>query len=470
MAPDAAAADEVNRESERVFGELILTSGIVQLSSAAARLRFLSTPPLESQTVTGVAAHARQFLSEDATEASSPWIFGTGQVKRNAFLQKFDARAKATVQTQARGYPFAFNYRVRLVSMDQSIANKGIWANRDYHGHIWKGDYVAASGDPRDRRLDVSIDRNGLLGQHVIYEGSSPTDLKIYEGQLTFKASTFDWYVPDPGAATAYDPDLTQDSTAALKFKTRSMPGIPGGGGRSIHLERPAPMKLMKDEGDPLSWQIKGPPTFEGLFNNDLDMVFGETTELERYALEQAERRWVREEEVKFQWKLVWHGQNLTLTVDGAPTDRPYQLLLVIEEDVYSGESLPENVGDSTALESLRTEIHTVFPLEVVNQLVIVPEDFFRKEREALETARKCWQDCNKRFAISEGVGPRPPRGELHRKLSETLGNSTSTASLAEKHNRQLAHVMATSPDVFHDAVQAGELLEADLERLAQYR
>ena len=105
VAPDAAGSEEANQQSERDFGELMLTSGIVQFSSAAVRLRFFSTPPLESQTVTGVTAHARQFLSEDATEASSPWIFVAGVIKRDAVLKKFDARTKATVQTQVRGNP-----------------------------------------------------------------------------------------------------------------------------------------------------------------------------------------------------------------------------------------------------------------------------------------------------------------------------------------------------------------------------
>ena len=469
LAPDAAGAAEANLQSERDFGELMLTSGIVQLSSAAARLRFLSTPPLESQTVTGVTAHARQFLSEDATEASSPWMFGAGVIKRDAVLKKFDARAKATVQTQVRGYPFAFNYRVRLVSVDHSVGSTGIWAARNYHGEIWKGDYLAASGDPRDKRLDVSINRNGVLADHLIHEGPSPTEPKTFGNRLTFKASTFDWYVPALGAVTALDPDLTEASIKALKFKTGSLEGVPGNGGRSIHLERPSPMKLLKDEGDPFA-SLRTSPTFEGLLNNDLDLAFGDTSAAERYLLEQAERRWVSDEEVTFQWQMVWNGQNLVLTVDGSPTDRPYQLLLVIEEDVYSGETLPQNVQHPTDLDALRTELHTVFPLEVVNQVVVVPEDFFRGEKEALERGAQLWQDCNSRFAISAGIQRRPPRGDLHRRLSEIVGESESTASLAEKHNRQLAHVMATSPEVLEDVIQARDLPSVDLERLAHYR
>ena len=104
-------------------------------------------------------------------------------------------------------------------------------------------------------------------------------------------------------------------------------------------------------------------------------LTIGATTNLEH-----AERRHVKNEQVQIDWSLDWSDGELVIGLAGRPNERPLRIEVVIEETVYSGEALPKDladVGQTLNTAENREVIHTAFGVELVNQLVFVPQDFF---------------------------------------------------------------------------------------------
>src|SRR5262249_31717043 len=71
-------ADAANAQSRQDYANLQTSSGMFRLISTAAWLRFLSTPPRESQTVSGYEIDSRSFVDEAPTTATSPNILFYG--------------------------------------------------------------------------------------------------------------------------------------------------------------------------------------------------------------------------------------------------------------------------------------------------------------------------------------------------------------------------------------------------------
>ncbi|MFN2136959.1 MAG: hypothetical protein ACK2UK_13450, partial [Candidatus Promineifilaceae bacterium] len=107
----AAAANEQARQQ---YANLQVASGMLHLIKTAAWLRFLSTPPQESQTVSGGVVDSRAFYDEQADTATSSYIFPIGVIEHPATLKRYQARSRARMTTQEPGYVPAFTYRVVL--------------------------------------------------------------------------------------------------------------------------------------------------------------------------------------------------------------------------------------------------------------------------------------------------------------------------------------------------------------------
>ena len=170
-------------------------------------------------------------------------------------------------------------------------------------------------------------------------------------------------------------------------------------------------------------------------------------------SLEKAERRHVKiepqiQQGVRVDWKLNWAAGKLEITLAGRPEDRPFQVHVVVEETVYSGE--PFGVEDPLSNPQLVEQIHTPFVAEIVNQLVLVPEEFFTKERKTLEEGTKAWREFERRFAEQAPVGPGDPIEFLHKSIRALYTRSLSTATLTATFDMRLEFAMREAPELWN--------------------
>src|SRR5262249_6185880 len=80
----AAIASQINEQSKRDYAQLQTVSGMYRLAHLAAWLRFLSTPPESSQTVSGSTHDSRAYVSQEPTIAKSPKIFPATEIEAPA--------------------------------------------------------------------------------------------------------------------------------------------------------------------------------------------------------------------------------------------------------------------------------------------------------------------------------------------------------------------------------------------------
>jgi hypothetical protein len=469
-----------NEQAARDLADLQVASGMVHLVAAGARMRFLSTPPVQSETVRNAQTVATQaFESEEPATATSPWIFSAGVIESPATLKRFHAHARASVDTQEPGYSFAFNYRVKLVAVGSEIGREGWW-NAGYVDHVWRPSYVPATGDPRNQRLQADIYPGTLHGSGVhLYTpngnhdgGPSPAEPYHNSGTVTMNASTFDWYVP---TRTFFFPLRTPGGLAASAGQRGG--GLGGVSGGSISVHAMSPVEAQSASGAAVvvtggSGASGGAGAAGGAqISTVVDVisnVSGNGVPFGRdqfdASLEHAERRHVRTEPVTFDWRMDWEDGYLQVQVTGRPENRPFQLWLVIEEDVYSGETLP-HIGEPIAMPNLRTQIHTAISLEIVNGTLLVPDTFFKEETDALAKGRKLWHDLNYHYAKSHQPGPgEPSMLGLAEQLQRTLGDSMSTAAIAERLNRRLGFMLTHARSLFMRVWQTDRVEETHVD------
>jgi hypothetical protein len=160
--------------------------------------------------------------------------------------------------------------------------------------------------------------------------------------------------------------------------------------------------------------------------------------------LRSAERRHVRKEQVTLDWTLTWKDGELNVTVSGRPDQRSFQAFVVVEEGIASGEPLggPE-------------QLHTPCVAEIVNQLVLIPEDFFAKERADLERGERIWNDVLRRFSESAELEPEDPIVAAVFEGRDALAESRSTSTLADIQQRRLGAAREHNAAIFEAAMGA---------------
>lgn len=167
-----------------------------RLTTTAAWLRYLTTPPIVSQTVSGSSSDTRRLIDLTPTTATSPDILFHGVVDEPATLKRYDARCRVRMTTQLPGYTPQFHYRVVLRTINSTYSHEAWW-QRSYVDDIWQAEYVPAAGDPRCKRLRTDVQHGLILSEIVMHEGPSPTPgVAVPRRHATIKATTFDWYVP----------------------------------------------------------------------------------------------------------------------------------------------------------------------------------------------------------------------------------------------------------------------------------
>ncbi|HVY54652.1 MAG TPA: hypothetical protein VHC46_02755, partial [Thermodesulfobacteriota bacterium] len=442
-------AASANEQARQDYTNLQAATGMFRLISTAAWLRFLSTPPMSSQTVSGYVRDSRTFRDEMPTVATSPSIVLVGIIKHDATLKRYDAHNRIRITAQEPGYVPAFRYRIVLRTINSIFGKEG-WNSHDYVGDIWRADYEPAQGDPRCNRLRTELIHNSILSEVVLYEGESPSQTVTRSGEATLEASTFDWYVPVVSPWSRHvDIDVGVKLSTANFIPAAGTKGTVAPGGMSIHLLSnddltQGPMQVMK----------YSPPLDIGGRDELLDIDLAKLTDV---PLDKAERRHVKNESVTIKWQLNWTADQLEIRLFGRPGDRPFQACIVVEEAVYSGETAPENLADVLSDQGLVEYIHTPFVSEVVNQLVLVPEEFFTEERKAIEKSIKMWREFIRRFAERAPIGPGDPIEFLDDSIRELATRSLSTSTLATVFDMRVEFAMREAPELWEAVVRESE-------------
>jgi hypothetical protein len=442
-------ADAANEQAKQDYANLQTATGMLRLVSTSALLRFLSTPPRESQTIKGLVLDSRIPHDSTSTMAKSPSIHPVGVIEHAATLSRYNARARASINTQEPGYSPPFRYRVLLRTIDSKFGMEG-WTDRKYVGDVWQPDYVPVQGDPRLKRLKSDLVTGFILTEVLLHEGVSPPGSFGLSGHATLTAATFDWYVPVLHPWSSYSENVKELAKYAIPGGVAGGNGkkeMLGSGGVSFHLIGQnavdnIPIKAL-DYSGPLLGAAADP-------NLDLSDFIGVVDP----AFDMAERRHVSVEEVDVDWQLNWADGNLEVRLFGTPGNRPFQLQVVVEETVYSGEIVPDNPGDILANEQLVEHIHTPFVAEMVNQLVYVPEEFFDKEREAIAESARLWREFLRRFAEVGPIGPGDPIQFLQQSIGDLVKVSPSTSTLAATIDKRVEFAMREAPELWERATR----------------
>ena len=185
-----------------------------------------------------------------------------------------------------------------------------------------------------------------------------------------------------------------------------------------------------------------------------LDIDFVALTDV---SLDKAERRHVKIEDVVVKWQLNWTVDKLEVRLFGGPEDRPFQAHIVVEETVYSGETFPENIGDVLSDQRPLERIHTPFVAEMINQLVFVPEIFFREELRAFKRGDKILGEFERRFAKQAPVGPGDPIEFLQKSVREMASRSSSTSTLAAVMDERVEFATRQAPELWDSVLREAQ-------------
>ena len=447
----AAAANE---QAKTDYANLQVATGMFRLISTAAWLRFLSTPPAKSQTVSGYAVDSRFFISQSPTVAESRSIHPVGVIKHDATLKKYEARTRFVIRTQEPGYVPAFRYRV-VLRLVNSVFPGGGWRKQEYNGDIFQVDYEPTAGDARCNRLVTNFKQNAILSEVVLFEGTSPIQTINRFGERKLQASTFDWYVPVRSFAGVHE-KITDISVEIERSHTEKK--VRSGGTSHYLLEerktQPAPLPVMSN-GAPLRFNAS-----DEFFEMDSMLSMAEAN------LDNAERRHVKVEEVTIKWQLTWTGDRLEVRLFGKPEERPFQVHVVVEESVYSGETPPDNIVDVLADTGLVEQLHTPVAADMVNQLVFVPQSFFDEEAKALREAAKLWSEFIRRFAENGPIGPGDPIEFFEQSISEKIMHSESTATLIATLKERMNFAEKHAPDLWEEIQRQASIVQRQEEEM----
>jgi hypothetical protein len=443
-----AVAIAANEQAQQDYANMQVATGMFRLITTAAWLRFLSTPPDRSETVSGTPADSRAFHDQQPATATSPSIFPVGVIDHPATLKRYQAQSRIRVTTQEPGYVPAFRYKIVLRTIESLFGNEG-WESRSYVGDVWRAEYEPTQGDPRCKRLRTELRKNSILSEIVLYEG--PSNLQpvlLSDDEVTIRAATFDWYAPVVSPWSSYADAVEESVSPNTGAGGKKM--MVGSGGVSIHLRG-------NQSPRPPSVPFIGDPS--PLVSSIVDEIvsFGDYTTLTDASLEKAERRHVKIENVTVRWKLNWTADKLEVRIFGKPEDRPFQVHLVIEETVYSGATPPDDIGDVLVEQQFREQIHTPFVGEIVNQIVFVPEEFFAEESKAIERASKMLDHYARRFAEQRPIGPGDPIEFLQKSVRESITRSPSTATLAATLDMRVEFARRYGPELWDQVLMEAE-------------
>ncbi len=458
---DDVVAAAANAKSADDYARLQMVSGMLHLVHMAATLRFLSTPPDRSQTVDGSARDSRALINSASTTATSPSVLPKGVIESPATRKRYAAAAVARIRTQEPGYVPSFRYRVVLRTLRSSFGSEG-WRHLDYVGDVWRPGYESTQAEPRVKRLRTEFFGSSVLSEVVLYEGIAPTVPVHLAGERTINASTFDWYLP-----VGRGPELSDTMAYADQMPLRILGAVDGTavatGGVSPYLLGGAATSRELADTSPLAGHLApaSPPepptrgmTLRAPSLSDVVDVDAASAFAER-ALDAAERRHVAEEHVQLAWELDWADGRLDVRLRGHPDNRPFQVYVVVEEVVFSGDVIDADLKDASDDVRLTERLQTAFLTEIVNEVIEVPHSFFTAEHRALVEAAKRWREFLSLYAEDRPIGPSDPIEQHEREMRELAKASQSTATLAETVAAHAAFAERTAPALWSLVTEA---------------
>ena len=298
-------ADEANDRSRQDYADLQTATGSFRLISAAAWLRFLSTPPDRSETVAGAAEDTRRLIDSGPTTARSPTIFPLTTIEHSATFRRYEAGAREW--HAGAGYTPALSYP-RRARIEIGGRQRGMAPPR-YVGDV-AGGYMPRKADKRCNRLRTTFRQDVILSEVILSDGPSPEQpLKTPPNRARLRASTFDWYVPVVQEGSAYL-DVTNPFlfAGAQGTGTSGKPMAGSTGEVSIHLAQRASATIASLAA--LVGPASGPSP---LHLSDEIALETSNTIAKQLVPELIERRHAREEDVEVEWQLRWNAGRLEI-------------------------------------------------------------------------------------------------------------------------------------------------------------
>jgi hypothetical protein len=442
-------ANAANAQSDLDFGDLLYSSGYLNLVHLVAVLSNEATDPSTSQTVRADASLQRKPGASVPVTVKSEPILMTGVISSPAEQEPQQYKATVFLTTQPLGRDRKLHYKVWLRTLAVSFSPSGPRWNEPDYGTFHQTDYVDDAAHPGCKTLITST---GLpLDQLMISEGVSIATPRDANGTATLQAITHDWWIPVKPLGQPIIDRIGERNLVSLRglgweasassATPTAPPSAPSGPQPS-----PSPVLQVLHDDIPLHDQV----SFSDLLGW-MDAVVPAT----------AQHRQAAQNEIHLDYTLHWEADQMTVTLRNHPADRNYVVYVVVEETLGSGQVL-----------------HTAQRIPVIGQLTYVPQTFFDEEAAAIARLNKTMRDFADHYAHSVGdvPGPHPPVdpgsglfGLSYEKIAAdpvlrefALGDFTTVESL-ERFAAQAAH-HPPAATILHRSLKAAHIPESTIE------
>jgi hypothetical protein len=398
-----AAVEAANRQSERDYAAVLARSGYFTLAHLEALMRHLSTEPDRSETVTATAQTLRTPLAASTVPVKNDRIPFSPAIEASASREPQQCKAYITLTTQPIPNDSAIGYRVRLLTLPDGTTET------PFDWYVWT---TYGPDGSRNRKLEVHVNEGMPLdpvgnNERLLVEGISPAQRLVRGDTITLTATltadTFDWYIPKPDSPIAFEriKDLIQ-------FGVVASPGT-GTGAQPIPLP-PSPPGGSGTAGQPWNMAVVATNVEMGV------KAFGWDEGQQTW---NGQKREWRRTQIKIDYELDWHEDQLNIVLKARPEDRNYVVYLVVEEYLTRSQQY------------LRTAVQIRFN----GQLTYVPQSFFEEEEKAENRAKGILTRIEKNYSISRQPGPADPVvGWLRPGILETAEGMQEFMNAARRH------------------------------------
>ncbi|MDO8448875.1 MAG: hypothetical protein Q7T10_08715 [Rhodoferax sp.] len=350
-------ADVANDQSAADYASLLISSGYMTLTHLASQLRHATTQPIVSDTVRGdVFVRRTAQAGAEVTVHSKPAFTYPPRPDRDrdivaqAWRVPHATKAVMLCMTQPLPRTTLIHYRVFLRTLKPRGA-ASVWNEPDYES-VQHTEYRPDPLHPGFDRLYLHTAASAVLGQELLFEGTTTTEKRQVKRTVQTVAHTFDWWIPTQ-PLRRFNPLDTIDAVVHNRLIDAGV--------------QPAPVPASP-----------GTPIHAGLaIERHFDQVVAEKPPI-IIGLEDAKdappwtgfHREADQRPVLMEVDATWQDGHLRVVIDNRPEDRNYVAWLVVEEKFGSVES------DEQAPKVL----HTAFKVPITGQLTYVPQSLFDEE------------------------------------------------------------------------------------------
>lgn len=350
-------ADAANNQSAADYASLLISSGYMTLTHLASQMRHATTQPIVSDTVRGNAFVGRtEQAGTEVTVHSKPAFTYPPRPDRDrdivaqAWRAPHATKALVLGTTQPLPRTALIHYRVFLRTLKPRGA-QSVWNEPDYES-VQHAEYRPDPLHSGFDRLYCDTVPSAILGQELLFEGTSSTEKRQVKKTVQTVAHTFDWWIPAK-PLRHFNPLDTIDAVVRDRLADAGI--------------QPAPIPAGS-----------GAPPHAGLaIERRFDQVVAESQQI-MIGLEDAKdappwtgfHREADQRPVLMQVDATWQDGSLRVVIENRPDDRNYVAWLVVEETFGSVESdeQPPKV------------LHTALKIPITGQLTYVPQSLFDEE------------------------------------------------------------------------------------------